>query len=60
MTTIQEVFDKYDEVAKDYLEKFGEDAPERLPIEFEGAIVEMVDAIRTGVALPQLPENAST
>jgi len=60
MTTIEEVFNKYDEVAEAYLEKFGEDAPEYLPIEFERAIVYMVDAIRTGVALPQIPEDAVT
>ena len=60
MATIQEVFDKYDEVAEAYLEKFGEDSPVYMPIEFERAIVNMRKAIRTGVALPQLHEDAVT
>lgn len=58
MTTRDQLFKKYEELREAYLKRFGEEAPEYLPIENEDAIKEIEEALETGITLEQIPEGA--
>ncbi len=60
IATFEEIENEYDDLRDAYVKKFDEDPPEYMPIEFEGAIDEMKSAIKTGIALDDIPEDAVT
>jgi hypothetical protein len=55
-----ETYQEYERLRKEYLEKFGEEAPFCMPIEMTECSEEIKESLKTGVPLEQLPEGAVT
>lgn len=54
------MYKKYDEIREAYLEKFGVEAQDYMPLEIPYGIEDMEEALKTGIALPQILEDTVT